>query len=141
LYTTFGGDEKALHALVSANILRIISDRETNKLESVTSFSPLYLYAFRKMIKTQKMSAGIGIVVKKFEVEQETAKMAKVLDELVKLRSLVYKSILGDTESVAVAERRKMLEGKLQEYNSKIAKLERELAELGRLQAELKWKD
>jgi len=140
LYTTFAGDEKALHALVSANMLRIISNRETNKLEAVTAFSPLYLSAFRKMVKNQKMSAGIGIVVKKFELEQETAKMTKILDELVKLRSLVYRSLLGDTESVAVAERRKMLEFKLQEYNQKLSRLEKELTELGRLQAELKWK-
>lgn len=90
LYTTFNGDEKALHALIKANMLRL-TYKDNNKIESVTAFSPLYAYSFKKMVSNPKMSAGIGIAVKKFEIEQETAKMNRILDEMVKLRTLVYK--------------------------------------------------
>ena len=79
-----------MHALVKANMLRI-TYKDSNKIDSVTAFSPLFAYSFKKMVSNPKMSAGIGIVVKKFEIEQETAKMNKILDEMVKLRSLVYK--------------------------------------------------
>ena len=81
-----------------------ITYKDTNKIESVAAFSPLYAYSFDQMVHNPKMSAGIGIVVKKFEIEQETAKMNKILDEMVKLRTLVYKvSSLSSRSSLFLA--------------------------------------
>eukprot|EP01100_Stratorugosa_tubuloviscum_P001046 TRINITY_DN1235_c2_g2_i1.p1 TRINITY_DN1235_c2_g2~~TRINITY_DN1235_c2_g2_i1.p1 ORF type:complete len:437 (-),score=167.18 TRINITY_DN1235_c2_g2_i1:50-1360(-) len=126
----YEGNEEPVHQLISSNILKIIINKKTGKIEKVTAFSPLYLAAFEQMIKDEQLSIGLDIMVKKWQIEKEMTKLKQYEDELVKLRSLVSQGYLGESEPQVIKERRKQLEGRFQTSITKLAELEEKLDQL-----------
>eukprot|EP01027_Heterolobosea_sp_BB2_P021138 GEZU01030280.1.p1 GENE.GEZU01030280.1~~GEZU01030280.1.p1 ORF type:complete len:575 (+),score=149.75 GEZU01030280.1:481-2205(+) len=130
----FEGHERALKALIKSNILTMVPN-PNGPGEVVAAFSPLYRSAFQEMIEDPRLSLKMEIMIRRFEIKYQESKLHEIENELVQLRSLVFKqrgAIWGysDVEPASVAQRRHLLEKKLIEVNAKLEALESSLGEL-----------
>jgi len=122
LFNIFNGNIAALNALLNTNLLLAVD-------ASVTAYSPLYRTAFQVMAHDPTISIGMDIVVAKAELQEETARLLKIEDELLKLHTLSPTGLLA-RDSIAIAERKASLEGKMRESSTRITKLDVSLKEL-----------
>jgi len=140
--TTFAGDERALNSLIHLNLLRVVEEKEsrndTRALRKVYAFSPLYLTAFKTMTSDPKLSTGMNILLVRSQLDRENSKIQAYEDELKKLGSLVSHTYFGfESEPLAVRQRKKFLEDRMNESNEKVVKLEEEHQKLQKAQAVL----
>jgi len=68
LFTIFEGDETALQSLVTANLLRIVHNPDTGRMDKVMAATPLYYYAFKKMVKDPTLSTGMDIALRRWKI-------------------------------------------------------------------------